>query len=95
MAINFKATYEEFKMVRKIVRRFAEHVTSNEICCDLEMDILACHLNGNPIDLTALFNADDFNFIHDVCGISININRQTGKLENHFSPRCSKIKSHA
>lgn len=54
-----------------------------------EMDINACHSNGNPLDLKALLEADDFNFCHDVFGIRNHINRATGQLENCFSPRFS------
>jgi hypothetical protein len=53
------------------------------------MDVTAVHLNGNPIDLLALSQSDDFNFGHDVFGIRRHINRNTGQLENCFSPRFS------
>ena len=56
---------------------------------DVEMDITACHANGNPLKLHELYNADEFNFAHDVCGIRQHINRKTGKLENCFLPRYS------
>ena len=39
------------------------------------MDITATHLNGNPLRLAALLAADDFNFMHDVCGIARHLNR--------------------
>lgn len=54
---------------------------------DCDMDITACHCNGNTLNLAALLVADDFNFSHDVSGIASNLNRQTGKLENCFVPR--------
>jgi hypothetical protein len=56
---------------------------------DAVMDIDACHCNGNPLKLSELLAADDFNFGHDVFGIRRNINRKTGKLENCFVPRYS------
>jgi hypothetical protein len=54
------------------------------------MDIEACHCNGNPLDLAALLAAPTTDFMHDVFGIMANINRETGTLENCFSPRYSK-----
>ena len=40
-----------------------------------------------PMDLDRLLNADGFNFLHDVGGITRHINRTTGKLEDCFVPR--------
>lgn len=56
----------------------------------LFMDITACHCNGNPLRLEDLLNADNFNFSHDIGGIRRHINRETGKLEDFFSPRFSR-----
>lgn len=55
---------------------------------DLEMDITAAHI-ANPLRLDALLNADEFNFIHDICGIRENINRKNGEMNNCFLPRFS------
>lgn len=58
------------------------------------MDIDACHSNGCPLDLVELAAwsesdnpGDQIDFSHDVFGIRRHINRDTGKLENHFTPR--------
>lgn len=56
---------------------------------DADMDITACHANGNPLKLDELLAADEFNFTHDVFGIRRHLNRKTGKLEDYFSPRYS------
>lgn len=56
---------------------------------DFEMDVTATHASGNPLDLNRLLAADDFNFAHDVFGIARHLNRETGQLEDHFSPRFS------
>lgn len=55
---------------------------------DLQMDIIATHQNGTPLDFQKLFNFDAFNFIHDILGIQRELNRRTGKLE-YFLPRCA------
>ena len=56
------------------------------------MDLLAADgENGNqPIDLDALAAADDFNFSHDAYGISRHMDRETGKLTDHFLPRYAR-----
>lgn len=56
----------------------------------LMMDVSACHVNGNPIDLAALRDAQDTDFAHDVFGIERHIDRATGRLTDGFSPRFSK-----
>lgn len=78
---------------RFIIDRIADR--ANEMNCDYQvkdcrMDITAVHLNGNPLQLEKLLKADYFNFAHDVFGINRHIDRNTGKLLNHFSPRYSK-----
>ena len=55
----------------------------------LDMDITACHLNGTRLNLEKFLKADEGNFLHDIYGIQRHINRDTGKLENCFSPRYS------
>ena len=54
------------------------------------MDITACHANGNPLGLQRLLLADDFTFAHDVFGIRGHINRETGQLEDCFVPRLTR-----
>lgn len=51
------------------------------------MDITAVHANGCPLRLDALLAADPFDFAHDVFGIRRHLNRKTGQLEDHFTPR--------
>lgn len=56
---------------------------------DIQMDITACHLNGNSLKLDQLAGADDGNFGHDVFGIRRHLDRKTGKLGGCFLPRYS------
>lgn len=51
------------------------------------LDVAYCHANGCPLRLRELLQADAFNFAHDIHGISMNIDRTTGKLKNKFKPR--------
>lgn len=54
------------------------------------MDLTACHNNGCQLKLEELLNADEFDFLHDLYGIKLNIDHSTGKLTNCFLPRFAK-----
>lgn len=54
------------------------------------MDITAVHLNGCPLRLAALLEADDFDFSHDILGIRQHLDRATGLLTDGFSPRFAR-----
>ena len=90
--INFASTKEEAAIIRKIAERafllFRSHGLHMDRM-DAEMDVTATHLNGCPLKLQELLDADDFNFIHDISGISGHIDRSTGKLTGCFDPRFS------
>lgn len=88
MDISFKASPEDRFLVRKIVAR-ARKLGWKRRAQDTEMDLIACHANGNPMDFRKLLDADDFNLMHDVSGIANCMDFNTGKLLRHFSPRCS------
>lgn len=89
--IRWQISREDHRLVRQIVAR----AEASSIACggrvfdrrDLEMDIAATHCNGCPLRLADLLTADDFNFAHDVWGIWRHIDRNTGRLLNHFLPR--------
>lgn len=56
---------------------------------NLMMDLMAADgVNGNrALDWDRLLEADDFNFLHDIGGISRHMNRDTGELTGFFLPR--------
>ncbi len=56
-----------------------------------EMDVLAVHLK-TPLRLIDLSKSDEFNFKHDVYGILNHIDRNTGALRDHFSPRFTRYR---
>ena len=80
----------------KLVNRWAG------LCMDLQgisiskmsatLDLAAANgVNGNAeLDLDRLAAFKDFDFMHDMSGIARHINRETGKLEDYFLPRCAK-----
>lgn len=88
-------TKEEVRTINAIAKRAvsvaskytASHPGIEYQLPDAAMDITACHLNGCPLKLDALLDADGFNFAHDVFGIRQHINRETGKLQDFFLPR--------
>ena len=91
--ITFKATPAERELSLAIARRAVRIASAHTIDYSLitaQMDILATHLNGCPLKLQELLDANDSNFIHDVFGIRNHLNRETGKLEDFFDPRYSQ-----
>lgn len=88
--ISWEIAPEDLAIVKKIVDRAAalykrEHILRDKI--DIQMDIEACHLNGCPLRLADMLEADDFNFMHDVDGIANCISHDTGRLTKNFLPR--------
>lgn len=88
-AVKFQATPQEALLVANIVTRAVEGEGYNLDPVTLEMDLVAAHANGCPLDFEKLLEFDAFNFAHDVLGISRHLDRSTGKLER-FLPRCAK-----
>lgn len=83
--IRFDVSPEEFDTIAVIAdRAVAKRIGTRQ---DWLMDIAATHRNGMPLRLKELAEADDFNFMHDVCGIRRHLNRDTGELGGCFVPR--------
>lgn len=95
MGITFDCSKVEQGLAAQIAERAIEllveekHPVKRGVLADLEMDIIACHLNGCPLDLVRLRDADKGTFGHDVFGIRKYLDRNTGKLTNCFLPRCA------
>jgi len=89
--MKFNATKEESVVIYDIVKRSRREGVSYDRLTMI-MDLEAVHCNGNPMDFNELLMAPRPDFIHDIQGIRHNIDRQTGKLQNCFSPRYSKRK---
>ena len=90
--VRFNVSKEDAAIIEKIVDRAIKAARGagwEYDALDARMDIAACHRNGTPLNLADLLAADDFNFSHDVFGIRRHIDRRTGKLLNHFWPRCA------
>ncbi len=90
--INFDVTEQEKAIIDKIAERAVALGEKHGIDYDLldaQMDLVATHANGNPLDLEKLLDADDYNFSHDVFGIRGTLDRRTGRLTKDFLPRFS------
>jgi len=92
--IKWNTTKKECDVIEKIALRVvgimsADYSSKKDAIEGIEMDITACHLNGNPLRLDDMLEADNFNLMHDVSGIGRHIDRNTGKLLGGFSPRFS------
>lgn len=86
MHVKFNTTEDDGRVIAGIVTR-AMKLKLGASRMDVHMDLSATHCNGNPLRLDDLLAADDFNFTHDIAGIRRHLNRDTGKLEDGFSPR--------
>jgi|SRR5882724_9750930 len=88
--LKFKATRAEFETIRKIAERAHRAAIRSGVeytVLDAHMDVEACHCNSNPLRLEELLTADDVHFNHDVFGIRRYLDRDSGKLTDHFTPR--------
>lgn len=86
-------TSREFTQLAGIVARRANATWSANIA-DTVMDLCATNNHGCPLDLTRLLGFNDFNFRHDVLGISKHLDRDDnsptgGQLLHHFRPKCA------
>lgn len=84
--VSFDATSKERRAIRRIVDR-AEQLGLVDDRTSSLMDITATHANGCPLDLLKFLRAEDFDFVHDFCGIARHLDRETGRLGHHFRPR--------
>lgn len=88
--INWSTSRGELETIRRIVKRAHEEAPGMFDTMTLTMDLTACHCNGCPIKLAKLAEADGYDFIHDVAGISQHIDRVTGELGGCFLPRYAR-----
>ena len=81
----FTATPAEREIIERIAKRavalYRKYGNTDVDELDIQMDLEACHCNGCPLRLADMEQADNFNFMHDVTGINVHLNHDTGKLE--------------
>lgn len=88
--MNWNATKEDCDLMMEIAKR-AVGLWPEADALNVVMDITATHLNGCPLDLQELLDADEVIFQHDITGIAHFLDREDGRLLD-FVPRCAKHK---
>jgi hypothetical protein len=83
---NLNVSSKDSVLIVRIARR-AKNLNQQVDQMNLTMDITAVHANGCPLRLNAMLAASDFDFMRDILGIIKNIDRDTGFLDNGFTPR--------
>jgi hypothetical protein len=81
---------QEIQLITAIAKRAATILNMPQHSITFTMDLELCH-SQNPLRLQEMLFATPSALIHDVCGINKNLNHDTGKLDNCFSPRYSVI----
>jgi hypothetical protein len=87
-----RVSKKEQKIITQIVNRLIDYGYRDGQPIDrqsAEMDITAAHM-VSPLWLDDLLASDEFNFRHDVYGIMNHIDRRTGKMLDHFTPRFTR-----
>lgn len=85
--LNFTPnTRHEATLIQVIAKR-ATGLLPNVSIMQVAMDVSAVHLNGCPLRLEELAEAENFHFAHDVVGILRHLDRETGQLRDCFVPR--------
>lgn len=87
------ASTEDAAIILRIGQRASALMAGQLGTIALVMDVTACHLNGCPLHLEDLAEADNFNLLHDVVGIYRHLDRETGRLKDCFLPRYAKAGS--
>ena len=82
-------TREEFLLIDQIVDRAEKAGIMFGSRLTLNMDLKFTHKQVG-LKLQELLDADELNFMHDVCGIQRHMNRETCQLEDFFLPRFAK-----
>jgi len=77
------------EIIFKIAERAVDILKTDRPKMFFVIDLTYCNVKY-PLQLQELLDAPDFDFIHDVVGISNNLNHETYELENQFVPRYSK-----
>jgi hypothetical protein len=86
--LKWNSSRSDLELISAIADRYIRmRPTYLDLRATVMMDIEAAHCNGCPLRLAEMLVAEDADFLHDVAGIRAHLNRQTGELEDCFSPR--------
>lgn len=92
MNVDFTTTREQDDLIRRICERLEQRPQPKAYRrINMSMDLAAACNNGNPpMNLQKLLDSSDFDFVHDLDGISNHISHETGKIGGCFLPRCAR-----
>ena len=85
--VSFDISKEDDVLIQAIADRVESKQSVDRL--SLVMDLTVVHCNGNPLRLKDMLEGRDSDLFHDIYGILVHLDRKTGKLKNHFSPRFS------
>jgi hypothetical protein len=90
--IRLTTSPEDYDLIHAIVERavsLANRRGMSPSADILEIALIACHMNGCPLNLESLLASPDEDLMKDVWGIQRNINIQTGRIVGDFVPQCA------
>jgi len=89
MATAWDMTSEQDK---KLIEEIAERVFEIDpawMIINAMLDLAVTH-RSYPLALAAMIEADVPNLMHDIYGINVNLDHETGELQNCFLPRFAR-----
>lgn len=93
MILNWSVSPSDYALIQEIAERavalYQRHSLKYALQ-DVVMDLTATHANGCPLDLSGLLAAAPADFSHDIAGIRLHLDRETGQLMDCFTPRYAK-----
>lgn len=95
----FEISDREYKIVEEIAMRCLKEFEaldenapdSERVKINIEMSVIAAYNHNEPkMNLVKLLESEEFDFMHDIAGISKHIDTKTGILGGCFIPRCAR-----
>lgn len=90
--VSFAVSKQDRSLISKIATRAIAIYSRNgehRPRINIEMDLTATHANGCPLRLADLLASSEADLMHDINGIEMHIDRDTGRLTGLFDPRCA------
>lgn len=88
--VSFAVSNDDRRLIRLVLDRAKGMNLLTQARVSHEMDLVATHANGCPLDFKRWLELDAFSFTHDFVGIARHLDRSTGRLGDCFRPRCAK-----
>ena len=83
-----KAKIDDYKKAKVVIEKaIKEKFFSPSDFQALQMDLVATHISGCPLDFQKMSEGEMGDILHDLVGINKNLDRDSGELLNCFLPR--------